>query len=297
MSFANASGALTASTANVLYTQSGTQQGSVHTLSLSNSTSSAITVDVGLYSYANATLTIIYDQISVSKGTPWVNTKAIDLMPGDYLTANPSATGMKYNLSAFIDTAVTATTFNPRGAWSSASTYNTLDLVSYGGGSWIALQTSLNQTPAAGAYWMQNAAQGTAGTLSGAVSGDITFAGYGAIGESYTEVAKGSVSSGTVTFTLSAGNSQTLTVAGALTIAFAGWPTTGHAAAMLLRLTNAGSAAVTVTTVNWVLPSGSLTTSISAYLTAISRTLQTSGVDWAVIWNDDGGTTLYGKLL
>jgi hypothetical protein len=334
MTFANANGALAATTDTTVYTQSGTQQGSVHTISLSNSTGAAIAVDVKLFSYANATTTTIFDQLSVVKGTPWFLTKALDMMPGDAIILNAGAAGVKYHLSAYVDTTVTATTFNPRGAWSGAATYAALDLVSYAGASWIALQASTNQAPAAGAYWMQNAAQGAQGAAgvngtngTGTVNGpavsttgniatysDTTGKNLGAglpvgnvangvpqldangcqamIAEYYTEVAKGAIGAGTVTFTLSAGAAQTLTVTGALTIALAGWPAAGKLAVLFLAIVNGGSAAVTWPTINWMKTDGSGT-----FTTTFPYTLQSAGKDFALIWSDDGGATYYGRVL
>ena len=51
----------------------------------------------------------------------------------------------------------------PRGAYSASAQYAALDVVSYAGGSWMALQPVSGVTPAAGQYWMQLAAQGMKG--------------------------------------------------------------------------------------------------------------------------------------
>ncbi|GEM_PF-5170293 len=332
MTFANASGSLTATTDNVIYTEPGTQQGSVHTLSLSNSTATAIAIDIKLMSYAAQTTTTIFDQISVAKGTPWVAPKAIDLMPGDQLLANPSAAGIHYHVSAYVDATSGASTFNPRGAWSAASNYAAMDLISYNGGSWVALTANTNQAPAAGQYWMNIASQGPQGTAgtngTGTVNGpansttgniptysDTTGKNLGAglavgnvangipqldangcqkmIGEYYTVAAKGTQSSGTQTFTVSAGAVQSITVGGALTVALAGWPAAGNEALLMLKITNGGSAVVTWPAgINWMKTDGSGT-----YTTTFPYTLQTTGVDFALLWSDDGGTTVYGKVL
>ena len=113
-----------------------------------------------------------------------------------------------------------------------------------------------------------------------------------------TQIDKGTVSTGTVTFTQSGGNVQRLQVGGALTIAVSGWATMGIFSDILLRLVNAGSATVTLPTINWINPDGTLTTTFATYLTAIARpALQTSGVDFMYLFTLDAGTTIYGKLL
>ena len=115
---------------------------------------------------------------------------------------------------------------------------------------------------------------------------------------SLTRSDKGTVSSGTVTFNLLDGNVQRLQVGGNLTIAISNWPASGTHAMIKLNLINAGSSAITLPTTNWVKRDGSTTTSFSTYLADIGRTaLQTSGTDEIVIWSDDGGTTLRGKLV
>lgn len=112
------------------------------------------------------------------------------------------------------------------------------------------------------------------------------------------EIDKGTVSSGTVTFTQSVANVQRLQVGGALTIATTGWPTAGTFGELLLKLVNGGAYTVTLPTINWIKPDGTLTTTFATYLTAISRpALQTSGTDFMYLFSDDAGTTLYGKLL
>lgn len=114
----------------------------------------------------------------------------------------------------------------------------------------------------------------------------------------FTRTDKGTVGTGTVTFDVGVAGVQRLQVSGALTIAFSNWPASGIRGGVMLQLVNAGSAAVTLPTINWIKPDGTVTTTFSAYLTAIGRpALQTSGTDFAVAWSLDGGTTVYGKLL
>jgi len=111
-------------------------------------------------------------------------------------------------------------------------------------------------------------------------------------------VDKGTVGTGTVTFNYSTGSCQRLQVSGALTIGLSNFPPTGNLGVMQLELVNAGSATVTMPDINWIKLDGTFTTSISTYLSNISRnTLQTTGTDFIMIWSRDGGTTVYGKIL
>jgi len=130
-------------------------------------------------------------------------------------------------------------------------------------------------------------------------AGTLSKAGGTVIGNvGYTRLDKGTVGTGTVTFDVQAAFEQRLQVSGAVTLAFSNWPATGIDTAVKLKLVNAGSAVVTMPTINWVKPDGTLTTSFSTYLTTISRpVLQTTGVDFALVWSDDAGVTLYGKLI
>ena len=52
----------------------------------------------------------------------------------------------------------------PKGAYNSATAYEKLDVVSYGGSSWMALQNVTGVTPSAGQYWMQMASKGDTGS-------------------------------------------------------------------------------------------------------------------------------------
>jgi hypothetical protein len=101
---------------------------------------------------------------------------------------------------------------------------------------------------------------------------------------------KGSVSSGTVTFSAAVDGKQKLTVTGSLTIAFSNWASTGHYSEVEVMLVNGGSATVTHATVNWAVGDGTTSTTFSD--TGI--TLASSGTNHLIVWTTDGGTTLYG---
>jgi hypothetical protein len=127
-----------------------------------------------------------------------------------------------------------------------------------------------------------------ANTFTGAQNfGGFSATDIGGITNDTTD--KGSVASGTVTFNVSDDSKQKLTVTGALTIAFAGWPTTGNYAEVEIELVN-GSTNVTFPTINWTVGDG--TTSTTFADTGI--TLASSGTNHIIVWSTDGGTTLYG---
>jgi hypothetical protein len=100
----------------------------------------------------------------------------------------------------------------------------------------------------------------------------------------------GTVSTGTVTLNHAQGDAKKITVGGAITIALSNWPASGNFAQYVLEVVNGGSAAITWPTMNWV-------TSTGAVQSTPTRTLQTSGVDWIVIWSCDGGETVYARFI
>lgn len=82
------------------------------------------------------------------------------------------------------------------------------------------------------------------------------------------------------------------------------WALSGFVAAtyceVQMEIINGGTATHTFPgAVRFVKPDGTLTTSLSDYLTAQRGTtnFQTSGVDFMCFWSRDGGTTIYAKLL
>jgi hypothetical protein len=115
----------------------------------------------------------------------------------------------------------------------------------------------------------------------------------------YTVVDKGNSGTSTQTYDYTAGSVQTSTATGNHTIATSNWPPTGNLGEILIILTNGGAYTLTWPTINWILPTGATSTSISTYLAALTgRTaLQSSGVDQVLLWSRDAGTTIYGKLV
>ena len=67
----------------------------------------------------------------------------------------------------------------PRGTYTAGTSYERLDIVTYQGGSWIALQNSTNVTPAAGAYWQQLSSKGDKGD-QGPIGDTVTVDGVAA---------------------------------------------------------------------------------------------------------------------
>ncbi len=105
---------------------------------------------------------------------------------------------------------------------------------------------------------------------------------------------KGTIASGTVTFNYATGGPvQKLTVGGALTVAYAGWPATGIYADIEVQLVNGGAFVVTWPTVNWFIGDGTSSTTFANMLV----TLQAAGTNFVLVWTTDGGTTLYGRAI
>lgn len=84
---------------------------------------------------------------------------------------------------------------------------------------------------------------------------------------------------------------------GAQTLTITGWPASGYHGELMIEGVNLGAATITWPTINWVKPDGTFTTSVSTYLASNGVTLQSSGIDWIVLWTRDGGTTVYGAII
>lgn len=79
---------------------------------------------------------------------------------------------------------------------------------------------------------------------------------------------------------------------GAQTLTITGWPVMGTLGELLIEGVNLGAATITWPTINWVKNDGTTTTTFSSN----GVTLQTSGIDWVLLWSRDG-TTIYGKVV
>ena len=84
---------------------------------------------------------------------------------------------------------------------------------------------------------------------------------------------------------------------GAQTLTITGWPTSGVHGELMIEGVNLGASTITWPAINWVKPDGTFTTSVSTYLASKGVTLQSSGIDWLVLWTRDGGTTIYGAII
>jgi hypothetical protein len=107
-----------------------------------------------------------------------------------------------------------------------------------------------------------------------------------------SQVDKGTNSTGgaTITFDVSAGRKQKLTIGANTTIAFSNWPSSGTYGEVEIELVNGGSATITWPTINWVVGDGTYSTTFADQ----GVTLQSSGTNVVIVWSTDGGTTLYG---
>jgi hypothetical protein len=104
------------------------------------------------------------------------------------------------------------------------------------------------------------------------------------------QVDKGTVTSGTVTFDASVSLKQKLTVTGAITIAFSGWPSASSYGEIEIQLVNGGTN-VSWPTINWLKGDSTSSTTFST----MGVTLQASGTNFVIVWSSDGGSTLYGS--
>lgn len=104
---------------------------------------------------------------------------------------------------------------------------------------------------------------------------------------------KGNSGTSAQTLDYTAGSHQRLTVTGAFTLSTSNWPPTGNLGQLMLELVNGASSAITWPTINWVKSDGTTTTTFASN----GVTLQTSGIDWVILWSRDAGTTIYGKII
>lgn len=93
------------------------------------------------------------------------------------------------------------------------------------------------------------------------------------------------------------GSSQRWAPTGTKTLTISNWPASGTEGYLFIEGVNLAAATLTWPTINWVKKDGTFTTSISTYLTDIDATLQSSGIDYVLLWTRDGGTTIRGKLI
>lgn len=104
---------------------------------------------------------------------------------------------------------------------------------------------------------------------------------------------KGTVTSGTVTFNWTNGEKQKLTVGGALTVAFTGWPSSGRYGEIEVQLVNGGAFTVTWPSVKWMLSDGGSSTTFAD----MNVSLSAAGTNFILVWSTDGGANLYGRAI
>ena len=190
----------------------------------------------------------------------------------------------------------------PKGNWT-AGAYKKLDIVRHNGAAWqCKAATTTTQEPSdVASDWMKLVEDGLDG--GGATLGANTFTGnqtgsdnkliqWALQDVAMTYLDKGTVSTGTVTFSFADASHQRLQVGGALTIALNGWSPTGNNATLMIELVNGASVAITWPTINWIKSDGTTTSFASNGVT-----LQASGTDFVVLWTRDGGATIFGKVI
>ena len=104
---------------------------------------------------------------------------------------------------------------------------------------------------------------------------------------------KGNSNSTTQVIDFSAGNNQRIAVTGPHTISIINWPIAGFVGELLLELVNGAAYTVTWPVINWIKADGSMTTIFSDN----GIILQTTGIDFVLLWTRDGGTTIYGGVM
>lgn len=118
------------------------------------------------------------------------------------------------------------------------------------------------------------------------------------VGMTFLDKGNSSTTAQAVDYT--AGSHQKITATGNFTLTFTNPPPTGNLGITLLEATNFGAYTVTLgTTLTFIKPDGTTTTSLSTYLAAnTGRTaLQSSGTDFLLVWTRDASTTNYAKLV
>lgn len=280
MSFTN-NAEVIGSSDNTFHTVATGYEASVHALLIDNPSGSPETITIKIKNNVSGT-TVNSMVIAVAANSSYTYPRPINLAQQDELilvSTGTAACGTTSIYTQLMSGVPSAITLSAKGAWASGTTYSALDIVSYSGGSWIALRESVGVTPVAGADWAINASQGAAGTLSHVVDdttpqlgGNLDANGKTFDTSSYRQIADASIASGTHTFAYASGDMQQLTATGSCTIAFSGMPT-GKAAAFIVDAINWGAHTIT-------LPSGML------FDAATAPTFTAAGTDKLAILKD-----------
>lgn len=259
-----------------IFTMPATTAGSAHGIVFSNITGSAVTVGFKVYSLSTGLTVTLAAALAVAANTPLAWPKPVNMNAGDQIIASCSvASAITAVVSLYTATSnPVAVGFTLRGTYSGGATYSINDVVVYLGSTYVCLVAATTATlPTVTTNWMFLAQKGDS-----------------ALSVTYTD--KGNSGTTTQTLDYSVAQEQKITVTGAFTIATSNWPSAGNLGEMLIKLVNGAAFAITWPTINWVKADGSTTTTFSAN----GVTLQTSGTDFVMLWSDDGGTTIYGKV-
>jgi hypothetical protein len=121
-------------------------EGAMHGLVFTNPTAGALSLTFKFFDASEGTTRTILSGFSIAANAQFTWPKPINLNAGDRIIA--SGNGLVALHSTFIAEAVPlARGFTPRGEWTSAAAYQTNDIVSYLGSSYIAIQANTNQQP------------------------------------------------------------------------------------------------------------------------------------------------------
>ena len=164
-----------------LYMCPALMSGSAHGLVFSNTTGSAQTLILKLYSQATGlTYSVTGTGQSIPANSQFTWPKPINLETGDRIVASCGVdSSIIAVVSVFIDTSATLVSgVLPLGAWSSATTYQPASIVTYNSSSYMAITTNTNSVPPS-ANWMRLAAGLTfaIGSVSTGASASVTNVG------------------------------------------------------------------------------------------------------------------------
>lgn len=168
MAFKNAVVTATAGGSDVtLYTCPAGAEASVHTVFLdAQGGTAAATLKLTLQA-TGQTVTFL-DAYPLSNDQPFTFPKPINMTPGDTLSLGAATSNVVALVSAFVNDSAGATaSFNPRGAYDAAATYNTLDVVTLSGSSYVAINDGVSADSPPSANWMLLASQGAQGDVPG----------------------------------------------------------------------------------------------------------------------------------
>lgn len=99
----------------------------------------------------------------------------------------------------------------PRGVYAPGSSYEKLDIVTYGGSSWLCLQDVQGVTPTAGVYWMQLTSKGDTGATGQAATVAVGTVTTGNPGTSASVTNSGTSNNAVLNFTIPQGPAGNVT--------------------------------------------------------------------------------------